>query len=66
VIKKVCPGCGADLVVRTNSHTNVQFLGCSRYPECKHTEPIPLDVDLRLAGAPELPLGLEDDDVSRS
>jgi DNA topoisomerase-1 len=34
-----CPDCGAKLVVRTGRRG--QFLGCSKYPECRHTEDLP-------------------------
>lgn len=30
--------CGSNLVIRTNSKDKKQFLGCSGYPKCKHTE----------------------------
>jgi ssDNA-binding Zn-finger/Zn-ribbon topoisomerase 1 len=43
-------------MVRTNRKTETQFLGCDRWPECKHTEPIPETLLMRLTGAPELPL----------
>ncbi|MBQ3641142.1 type I DNA topoisomerase [bacterium] len=36
----VCPNCGSRMVVR-NSKFGTQFLGCSKYPECKTI--IPLD-----------------------
>ena len=35
-IEKKCPNCGKDLVLRTSFYG--QFLGCSGYPNCKHTE----------------------------
>lgn len=35
-IEKKCPDCGKDLVLRTSFYG--QFLGCSGYPNCKHTE----------------------------
>ena len=54
-IKKFCPRCGQRLVVRTNESIGVDFLGCSRYPECKHSEPLPIDVEMRRQGAPGLP-----------
>ena len=37
-----CPDCGAKLVIRTGRRG--QFLGCSKYPECKHTEDVPPDL----------------------
>jgi ssDNA-binding Zn-finger/Zn-ribbon topoisomerase 1 len=30
-----CPKCGEPLVIRVNSTNNRQFLGCSRFPDCK-------------------------------
>jgi len=32
-----CPECDALLVVRTNSRTGGQFLGCDNFPRCKYT-----------------------------
>ncbi len=57
-IQKPCPHCGSPLVVRTNGETAEEFLGCQAYPECKFTQPIPVDIKLRMQGAPTLP-GLE-------
>ena len=54
-IRKSCPRCGHPLVVRTNENIGVDFLGCGRYPECKHSEPLPIDVEMRRQGAPGLP-----------
>jgi len=53
-IVKSCPQCGAALVERTNRATNEPFLGCQRWPECKHTEPLPESVKLRRQGQREL------------
>jgi hypothetical protein len=36
--KNVCPSCQSLLVKRTAKRTRKQFLGCSSYPECKHTQ----------------------------
>ncbi len=52
---KICPECGKDLVIRTNKATRERFLGCSQWPQCTHTEPLPEDVRLRLVGAKGLP-----------
>lgn len=41
--KSVCPRCGAPLVVRTakkGPNAGSQFLGCSRYPDCRYTKNI--------------------------
>jgi hypothetical protein len=36
-----CPRCeGGKLVLRTARQTGREFLGCSMYPKCKHTEPV--------------------------
>ena len=54
-VKKFCPECAQPLVVRTNEAVGVDFLGCSRFPDCKHTEPLPPDIEARRQGAPGLP-----------
>jgi ssDNA-binding Zn-finger/Zn-ribbon topoisomerase 1 len=55
-IDKLCPECGRPLAIRTNTKNHSQFLGCTGYPECSHTEAIPETLRLRLLGHPELPL----------
>jgi DNA topoisomerase-1 len=35
-----CPKCGGDLVIR-QSKNGKRFLGCSNYPECDVTYPLP-------------------------
>jgi len=35
---KACPDCSRPLIVRWNRYG--RFLGCSGYPECRHTEPL--------------------------
>jgi DNA topoisomerase-1 len=37
-IKKICPKCGKDLIVRKSIYG--QFIGCTGYPKCRHTERI--------------------------
>ena len=54
-IKKACPKCGKYLTIRGNGETQEEFLGCSQYPECEHTEPLPTDIILRRQGASPLP-----------
>ena len=56
-VSKTCPRCGpgTPMVVRQNGDTGQDFLGCTRWPECKHTEPLPLDMQLRRQGAAGLP-----------
>ena len=52
---KNCPECNQPLSVRTNQNTRKDFLGCTAWPDCHHTEPLPLDMVLRRQGHPELP-----------
>jgi len=47
VSDKKCPQCGANLILKWGR--SGQFYGCSKYPECKHTEP------LESEKAPEVP-----------
>ena len=56
-VSKTCPRCGpaTRLTVRQNGETGADFLGCTRWPDCKHTEPLPLDMQLRRQGAEPLP-----------
>ena len=54
-VKKFCPDCAQPLVVRTNKAVGIDFLGCSQYPECRHTEPLPADIEARRQGALGLP-----------
>jgi DNA topoisomerase I len=35
---QACPDCGKPMIVRWNRYG--RFLGCSGYPECRHTQPI--------------------------
>lgn len=37
----MCPECGGNIVIRKSAKTKKRFLGCSRYPECKVTFPLP-------------------------
>lgn len=36
-----CPNCGKTLVVRKNKATGKRFIGCTGYPDCKTTYPLP-------------------------
>ena len=54
-IAKRCPQCAAELVVRQQKATGHKFLGCSQWPACDHTEPLPHDIAMRRAGALTLP-----------
>lgn len=53
-----CSACGAPMTERVNSRNLSTFLGCTRYPECDHTEKIPASLEMKRAGGLELP-GLE-------
>lgn len=60
-IVKHCPDCGAPLAERTNRQNGSTFLGCTRYPECKHTEPVPESVKMRRAGQRDMFADMEGD-----
>ncbi len=53
-VDKGCIECGAKMVIRSRGSDGAKFLGCSNYPTCKHTEPIPQDLVMRLMGQPTL------------
>ena len=38
--KNTCPKCKSLLVKRTAKRTKKNFMGCSKFPECKHTQNI--------------------------
>ncbi len=55
-----CPSCGKDLLIRT-SRNRKQFVGCSGYPECDETYPLPqrgriepLGTNCETCGSPEI------------
>lgn len=37
VMDRKCPSCGGDLVIRINHTTKAAFVGCSNYPQCRHS-----------------------------
>jgi len=37
----ICTSCGSTMRTRVNRSTGERFLGCSNYPNCRHTQPIP-------------------------
>lgn len=45
VEKKKCPKCKADLILREGKFGT--FLGCEKYPKCKHTEPIEIKSNIK-------------------
>lgn len=56
-IVKPCPepDCKGTLVIRTNGKTGEDFLGCDEYPRCRHTEEIPIHLELEASGFKRLP-----------
>lgn len=54
-IEMPCPACGRLLVERVNRQTGEPFLGCSQYPRCCHTEPLPEWFRKVQRGDPQLP-----------
>ena len=51
----LCQDCGHPLVIRENGETGEEFLGCSQYPVCKATAPLPEHVRLEAMGAQRMP-----------
>lgn len=49
-IVKPCKRCGKPMQVKTNRETGEDFLGCSAWPGCLHTEPLPEAIKLRRQG----------------
>ncbi|MCX7769731.1 MAG: type I DNA topoisomerase [Proteobacteria bacterium] len=47
---KKCPECGADLIIKRGKYSN--FLACERYPDCKYTESIKLEISCPLCNSP--------------
>jgi ssDNA-binding Zn-finger/Zn-ribbon topoisomerase 1 len=45
-----CPQCGSAMKVRRGGHG--EFLGCSRYPACKATSPLPIGFAPKPSGPP--------------
>jgi len=50
-IKETCPECGAAMVVRRKGRR--VFLGCSQYPHCKATKPLPEGVRIQAKPKPK-------------
>jgi len=40
-----CPYCHGKLIKRMNRKTGEEFLGCTKYPKCKYTQPVEKDDD---------------------
>ena len=45
VANKKCPKCGTELVIKEGKFGT--FLGCDKYPKCKHTEPIEIKSEIK-------------------
>jgi ssDNA-binding Zn-finger/Zn-ribbon topoisomerase 1 len=46
-----CPECQeGEMIIRQNRQTDEFFLGCSRYPDCKHSQNLPEHLRLRALG----------------
>ncbi len=43
------------MVVRQNRENGSRFMGCTNYPECTNTAPLPASAILRVQGAELLP-----------
>jgi ssDNA-binding Zn-finger/Zn-ribbon topoisomerase 1 len=50
-----CPLCGHEMVVRINRETGTEFMGCSQFPKCPATQPLPAYVYVARAGGQQLP-----------
>lgn len=53
-IVKPCPRCREPLEIKRNRETGQEFLGCSMWPKCLHTEPLPEAIVLRRQGQPDM------------
>lgn len=49
-----CLVCGEPMIVKTNTITDEQFLGCRNYPYCKETQEIPYEYIARKLGQKSL------------
>jgi len=48
ILDKLCPECGGELHIKTGRFG--RYVGCSNYPDCKHTEPITTGVSCPKSG----------------
>ena len=44
----VCTGCGKPMTVRRAKKTGELFMGCTAFPECRHTTPLPEEIKKHL------------------
>lgn len=54
-INTPCPSCAEPLTPRTRKSDGKPFLGCTAFPDCTYTAPMPQDAMMRQAGADTLP-----------
>jgi ssDNA-binding Zn-finger/Zn-ribbon topoisomerase 1 len=54
-INKLCPRCRLPLEIRKNKRAGNEFLGCSGWPRCEHTEKLPEWFVMMREGADMLP-----------
>ncbi|MBN1192607.1 MAG: DNA topoisomerase I [Coriobacteriia bacterium] len=47
-----CPECGGDLLIKYSPKTRGYFVGCSGYPECKVTYPLPKNAKYQASDVP--------------
>lgn len=50
-----CEVCGSPMVLRENRQNGSRFLGCSQFPQCRETSPLPAYFAMLEAGAEHLP-----------
>lgn len=54
-LQVACTACGKPMVMRKNKATGGEFLGCSGWPECTETQPVPAYIHMQRQGADPLP-----------
>lgn len=56
-INVTCSRCGAPMAVRNTLFSDRAFLGCSAFPRCRYTEPMPASTsaEVERAGGQPLP-----------
>lgn len=47
--------CGAPMVERLNRQNLSTFMGCTKFPDCNETQKVPAYIEVKRAGALELP-----------
>jgi len=54
-VQRYCPKCGKIMWLKKQKETGQLFVGCSQWPDCTYTEPLPEDQYLKAIRAPKLP-----------